>query len=175
VLIDESGFMLQPLTRRTWAPRGHTPVMDAWDRHDRLTVISALALTPHRRRCDLYFKLLRHNAKAEDFFWFLIEVRREIGRPLVVVWDRLAAHRKAQRWFDELDFQWIEFEYFPAYCPDLDPVEHVWATTKWGRLANWPAPGLDALEARVADDLHNQAGNQRLLKNHFTWAGLELN
>ena len=101
MLIDESGFMLQPLTRRTWAPRGQTPVMEVWVRHDRLTAISALALTPHRRRCDLYFKLLRHNAKAEDYFWFLIEVRREIGRPLVVVWDRLAAHRKAQRWFED--------------------------------------------------------------------------
>jgi hypothetical protein len=26
VLIDESGFMLQPVVRRTWAPKGETPI-----------------------------------------------------------------------------------------------------------------------------------------------------
>ena len=41
VFLDESGFMLQPLLRRTWAPQGETPLSHAWDRHDRLSVISA--------------------------------------------------------------------------------------------------------------------------------------
>lgn len=68
VLIDESGFMLQSLMRQTWAPVGNTPVMDAWDRHDRLTAITALTLASKTVRCHLYFKLLRHNANAEDFF-----------------------------------------------------------------------------------------------------------
>ena len=39
VFLDESGFMLQPLRRRTWAPRGQTPVQYAWDRHDRFSVL----------------------------------------------------------------------------------------------------------------------------------------
>jgi hypothetical protein len=30
--------MLQPLVRRTWAPRGETPVHRSWDRHDGLSV-----------------------------------------------------------------------------------------------------------------------------------------
>ena len=148
--------------------------MDAWDRHDRLTAITALTLTPKRARCKLYFQLLRHNAKADDFFWFLVELRRELKRPLIVVWDRLAAHRKAARWFHELEIKWIQFEYFPAYCPELDPVEHVWCTTKWGRLANWPAPNLDELEERVREDLESQSANQQQLKRHFAWAGLDL-
>lgn len=167
--------MLQPLMRRTWAPRGKTPVMDAWSRHDRLTAITALTLTPKQARCNLYFHLLRHNAKAEDFFWFLVELHQEIKRPMIVVWDRLAAHRKAARWFHELEIKWIQFEYFPAYCPELDPVEHVWCSTKWGRLANWPAPNLDELEQRVSEDLKSQSANQQQLKSHFAWAGLDLN
>jgi len=32
VFIDESGFMLQPVVRRTWAPRGETPILKSWDR-----------------------------------------------------------------------------------------------------------------------------------------------
>ncbi len=45
-LVDESGFMLQPVVRRTWAPRGETPVHRSWDRHDRLSVISAITVSP---------------------------------------------------------------------------------------------------------------------------------
>lgn len=123
--------------------------MKAWDRHDRLTAVTALALTPGRRRCKLFFELLDHNAKAEDFFWFVVNLRQEINRPLTIVWDRLSAHFKAARWLTELDCDWVRFVYLPPYCPDLNPVEHVWATTKWGRLANWPAPNIEAMGERV--------------------------
>ena len=43
VFIDETGFRLQPVNRRTWAPSGKTPVQRAWDRYDRLRVIGAVA------------------------------------------------------------------------------------------------------------------------------------
>ena len=55
VFLDETGFMLQPLNRRTWAPRGETPVQYAWDRRDRLSVIGALTLSPVRQRIGFYF------------------------------------------------------------------------------------------------------------------------
>ena len=167
--------MLQPLLRRTWAPRGKTPVINAWDRHDRLTAITALTLTPGRRKVGLYFELLNHNAKAEDFFWFLVALHRELKRPLVVVWDRLSAHRKAARVLLELGCRWISFEYLPAYCPDLNPVEHVWAKTKWGNLSNWPAPNIEEVRDRVEEDFHDQASQQSILKAHFRWAALDLN
>jgi transposase len=174
VLIDESGFMLQPLVRRTWAPRGQTPVLNAWDRHDRLTAITALVLSPKRRRCSLYFQLLDHNARFDDFVWFLVQLRKETRRRLLVVWDRLGGHRKAERILRLLGCEWLEFEYLPAYCPELNPVEHVWCTTKWGRLANWPAPGVEALRARVTADLTKQASQRQLLQQHFRWSGLDL-
>jgi hypothetical protein len=55
--------MLQPTVRRTWAPRGETPISHAWDRHDRLSVLSALTVSPgargrrrrRRRRVGLLF------------------------------------------------------------------------------------------------------------------------
>ena len=61
VLIDESGFILQPVVRRTWAPKGQTPIQYSWDRHDRLSVISAITMSPVRQRFGLYFRIHRHN------------------------------------------------------------------------------------------------------------------
>lgn len=166
--------MLHPLVRRTWAPRGKTPVINAWDRHDRLTAITALVLTPKRRRCSLYFELLDHNAHFDDFVWFVARLRKEVQRRLLIVWDRLGAHRKAQRILRQLGCDWVDFEYLPAYWPELNPTEHVWCTTKWGRLANWPAGNVDALADRVSEDLSDQGSDPNLLKQHFRWAGLDL-
>lgn len=166
--------MLEPLLRRTWAPRGETPVLKAWERHDRLTAITALTLTPHRKRVGLYFELLDHNACAEDFIRFLVHLHRETRHPLMVVWDRLGAHRKAAKAFDRSGCRWIDFEYLPAYSPELNPVEHVWVTTKWGRLANWPAPNIDSVHDRVSTDFQVQASSQHTLRGHFEWAGLDL-
>ena len=42
VFLDESGFMLQPVRRRTWAPSGQTPIQKAWDRHERLSAIGII-------------------------------------------------------------------------------------------------------------------------------------
>lgn len=166
--------MLQPLMRRTWAPRGQTPVMDAWDRHDRLTAITALALSPQRRRISLYFELLDHNATATDFLGFLLRLRDELKRPLWVIWDRLGAHRKAARLLEDVGAAWLNFTFLPAYCPELNPVEHVWSTTKWGALANWPAPNLEAMGERVGESFDNQADSQATLRGHFRWAELDL-
>lgn len=61
--------MLQPLRRRTWAPAGQTPVQNAWDRHDRLSAMSMLTVTPQRRRLGYHFSLWEHNITAEEVRW----------------------------------------------------------------------------------------------------------
>ncbi len=39
VFLDESGFQLTPSVRRTFAPRGQTPVLSCWDRRDQISAI----------------------------------------------------------------------------------------------------------------------------------------
>jgi hypothetical protein len=61
VFLDETGLMLQPLVRRTWAPRGQTPVLRSWDRHDRWSVMGALTAAPWALRLNFYFEFYDHN------------------------------------------------------------------------------------------------------------------
>jgi len=174
VLIDESGFQLQPLVRRTWAPKGQTPVMANWDRHDRATAIAALAWTPVTDTVEMYFQLQPHNATATDFIEFLHRLHEELKRTLIVIWDRLSAHRKAARLLRELGVKWAQFEWLPPYCPELNPVEHIWSTTKWGRLCNWPAKDIYDLAGGVHDDFTIQQTDKALLRSHFRAAELDL-
>ena len=166
--------MLQPLARATWAPIGETPILPQWERRDRLTGIAAVALDPCGGDLDLYFQLLPRNARFHDFICFLRELRDELRRDLIVVWDRLAAHRKADGLLTELDCDWVHMEYLPPYCPDLNPVEHVWSTTKWNHRPNWPPDDITAVYDGVEHSLTNQATDEYLLESHFDWAGLDL-
>lgn len=175
MLVDESGFLLQPLVRRTWAPAGQTPVLEAWDRRDRISAIAALALSPKRRRVRLFFRLLDHNARAEDFVAFLNDLRLDLGRKLHVVWDNLGAHRKAENFFAAIDCRWVQFHRLPPYAPELNPVEHVWSTGKWGPLANAPPEDLCQMRTDIDAELARQASEQQLLRAHFRWAELDLN
>src|SRR5437868_10491653 len=72
VFLDESGFQLTPSVRRTLAPRGQAPVLDCWDRRDRIAALSCITLSPVLGRPGLYFELLPvdetvHGAEAGAF------------------------------------------------------------------------------------------------------------
>ena len=65
VFVDESGFMLAPTVLRTWAPRGQTPRLRHWARHDRVSVLSALSVSPLRQHLGLYYQWHHHNIRLD--------------------------------------------------------------------------------------------------------------
>ena len=170
--VDESGFMLQPVRRRTWAPRGKTPVHYAWDRRDRLSAIAALTLSPGRRRPGVFFRLHAENIRAEQAVTFLLELRRHVRRRLVVVWDRLGAHRKAARLLRESHPGWFDFEFLPPYAPDLNPVEQLWNHTKYSELANVIPEDLNDLRDLVEFTIDENRRRTGLLKSFVACARL---
>jgi transposase len=171
VFLDETGLMLQPLVRRTWAPAGQTPVMYSWDRHDRLSVIAGLSLSARRRRIGLYFAVHEKNVKAEEAEAFLRQLQRSLGKKLIVVMDRWAVHRKVARMLagDER----FRIEWLPPYAPDLNPVEHVWNHTKYGDLANYVPDDLLDLELELECSIDQTRKRPELLRSFFHAAELE--
>lgn len=172
--MDESGFMLQPVVRRTWAPRGRTPLQYSWDRHDRLSALSALTLPPRRKRLGLYFQLYPHNISYEEVMAFLRLLHRHLGRKFILVLDRLAAHRKAVRLLQEAHPDWFEVEWLPAYAPDLNPTEMVWNHTKYSDLANFIPEDVHHLDEAVVTSMENLRGQGSLLRSFLQHVGLEL-
>lgn len=166
--------MLQPVVRRTWAPRGQTPIQYSWDRHDRLSAISALTVSPKRRRLGLYFHLQEANIRAEAAAEFLVQLRRALGRPLRVVWDRWSVHRKAARLLAARVGTAIDFEWLPPYAPELNPTEQVWTHTKYADLANFIPEDLAHLRSEVAASITSQRSTPRLLRSFFDHAQLRL-
>lgn len=174
VLIDESGFMLQPVVRHTWAPKGQTPIHYSWDRHDRLSVIVGITIAPYQRRLGLYFQMYDHNIRFEEVITFLYVVHRHLRRKLIVVMDRYSSHRKAVRLLQEGGVDWLEVEWLPAYAPELNPTEMVWNHAKYADLANFIPDDLEALLQAVDASITDIRKDSDLIRSFFKYAELEL-
>lgn len=172
VFLDETGLMLGPLVRRTWAPKAQTPVMYCWDRRDRLSVIAALSLSAPAKRVGLYFAVHEKNITAEETEAFLRQVQRSLGRKLIVVMDRWAVHRKAAKSLFGDERFWIEW--LPPYAPDLNPVEHVWKHTKYDDLANYVPDDLLDLELELDWSIDQTRRRPELLRSFFHAAKMKI-
>lgn len=172
VFLDETGFMLQPVVRRTWAPKGQTPIHYSWDRRDRLSVISAIAVSPTRRLLQLYFDIHDHNIDTDAFEWFVRWLRRRVRRNITLVVDRWSVHRSGVRRLLDRFGQKVQVEWLPPYAPELNPVEQVWSHTKYADLANYIPDDARALADEVIHSLDQAGTDQKLLRSFFHHAEL---
>jgi transposase len=175
IFLDESGFQLTPVVRRTLAPRGHTPVVTAWDRRDRLSAISCVTVSPGVAPPGLYFELLPTgvNVRAEDVVAFLHQLRTELPGAWTVVWDRNNIHSKSvlvRAWLAAHPD--VVVEDFPAYAPDLNPDEMVWSWVKYGQLANFAPQDVAELHARLLTEFAWATFDKELLAGFINHAGL---
>lgn len=166
--------MLQPTVRRTWAPRGQTPILRGYDRRDRLSAISAITVSPTRRRLGLYFDILNHNVKTDDFEIFVQRLLRRLRRPITLVLDRYSVHRGATRRLLARYPRRVRVEWLPAYAPELNPDEQVWNRAKYTDLANFVPDNVDHLGHALADSLRQTRSQQTLLRSFFQHARLPL-
>lgn len=162
------------MNRRTWAPTGETPVQRAWDRYDRLSVIGAVALSPTRRTISTPFQIHDDNIRTDQVVAFLTELRRKLQRPMIVVWDRWSVHRAAAKRIEASRVKTVEFEWLPAYAPELNPVEPRWSHAKYGKLANFVPDDVPHLKRKARSTLKSQHASHSLKQSFFKSAQLKL-
>ena len=177
VFLDESGFMLTPTVRRTLAPRGKTPILRSRDRHDRISAISAITLSPKGKRLGLHFRLLPDdtNARGEDTVEFLRGLRRRLPVPLTILWDKGNIHdrSKAVRAYPA-EHPSIETVRFPSYTPEANPDEGVWQHAKHGRLANFTPHDTTELRAELVKELERLHRRPKLLASFIRHARIPI-
>jgi transposase len=175
VFLDEAGFMLTPLVRRSLWPRGCRQVIDALQRHDRISAISCVALGINDEQPELYFELLPEglNVTAESIVAFLNDLRRDLPGPLTIVWDRHQGHSRAQLVKEWLASQKdVVLEDLPPYAPKLNPDEMVWSWLKYGQLANLCPRDVAELRGHLITELEWATFDRKLLAGFFNHAKL---
>ena len=135
---------LTPVVRRTWAPRGQTPVLRARFNWKRISMAAALAYQPDGASARLLFATRAGAYNDESLIEFLRQLRCHLPAKVTLLWDGLPSHRsKTMQAYLRSQRHWLVAEPLPAYAPDLNPVEGLWGNIKGQELANLCADTID--------------------------------
>lgn len=138
---------MAPLVRRTWALDGQTPILHQRGRsYQKVSMIAALSVPPARARIGLYFSMYKcRNIDSIYDARFLKRLMCHLQKPLIIVWDRGSIHRGGPVKNYVTAHRNLHMEYFPAYAPELNPVEPFWGYLKQNSLANFAPSDIGEL------------------------------
>jgi hypothetical protein len=174
VFQDESGVSERPAVRRTWAPRGQTPVLIHAFNWKKLSLCAALAYRWDGRRSRLYFQTRPESYHAESLIAFLRDLRRHLrGQQATLIWDGLPAHKsRLMQAYLQSQRHWLRVEPLPGYAPDLNPVETLWSNLKGQELANRCSQGLGEADTAVRQGMARVTHTKQLAFAFLHHAGL---
>ncbi len=98
--------------------------------------------------------LHRGNIRSPQLVGFLQALRCHRCRQVILLWDRLPAHR-SRRVAEAIEQHraWLQVEWLPAYAPELNPVEPLWDYLDDTALANTPMENLGRLRRQLRSGL----------------------
>jgi transposase len=101
-------------------------------------VIGALAYPVRSPKRNRVFLMTHAGAiRSPEVVRFLQHLRRHVRGPVVLFWDGLNAHRSLYtRTYLDAERSWLQVHRLPAYAPELNPVEGLWAWLKGTAAAN---------------------------------------
>jgi transposase len=171
---DESGISEKPVVRTTWSLKGQTPVIHSSGGWKNLTMAGVLLFTPKGNRPRIWFQLQAGAMNKSDFVRLLRYIKRMMkGKKLLLIWDGLPAH-KAKEVTEYIKSQrhWLRVERYPAYAPELSPVEFIWSPMKQKDLAQIPPKGLAHLVRVIKHSFRRIKANSSLLTGALKKAGV---
>ena len=94
---------------------------------------------------ELVFGMRAGSYDEDSLIEFLGELHTHLaGKRVTLLWDGLPSHRsKKMKAYLASQRLWLVVERLPAYAPELNPVEKLWANLKGSELANLCAETLD--------------------------------
>lgn len=161
---DEAGVSLIPYIRTTWAPKGKTPVIKITGKKGGICVSSAIS--PAGR---MIFRIEKSRMTAETYVDFLSKIiLQHPRRKIVLVSDNAPIHKaKLVKEFVLSNAKRITLFNIPAYSPELNPDEHVWAYLKAYELVAHQAQNKEELKKLVNKKMHKIASKKNLINSFF--------
>lgn len=166
--MDESGLSTRPHRVRTWAPRGKTPILQETFNWKSLSIIAGLSLW------SFYFQIHPGSIRSAQVVGFLKGLYRHCrGRKLLVIWDGAPIHRsKTVKTYLEEQKGKIWVERLPAYAPELNPVEYLWAHLKEHEIGNLIVREAWQLSHQATAALRKMRRRPRIIRACFAQAEL---
>lgn len=178
---DEAGRALRPPKGRTWARRGHTPVIKVCAKGSGRVSIAALLAVRPGARARLLFTLREHRGRKgerkslseRDYARLLDSAHRQLRAPILLIWDNLNTHVDTVMRELIAARPWLTVHRLPSYAPDLNPVEALWAHLRTS-MGNLLTTSVDQLSAAARSRLKSLQYRPTVLKGFMAEAGLTL-
>ena len=122
---------------------------------------------------NFYFEMFEDTIKGEHVVVFLQHLQRAIPGKMMILWDGLPAHRSrfVSDYLETLDGN-IVTSRLPAYAPELNPVEYIWAHLKHHELPNVCSRNLWSLGTRARQTLQRMRRRPRLIQAFWKQSSL---
>jgi transposase len=127
--------LLIPTRRRTWGPRGQTPIIRYSYKHDRISALATLTVSSVRKHMGLYVRFQQDNFRGLHVAAFLRQLLHHLRGNVILLWDQGRHHKGPHLARLRQDYPRLHIEWFPGYAPELNPAEQIWNDFK-GHTAN---------------------------------------
>jgi DDE superfamily endonuclease len=176
VFFDESAVSLIPPVRRTWSQRGRTPILRhrlAWKK---ASMAAALGYWPDGTKARLCFHLQQDAYDTDSLVGVLEQLAGFYrGQRVVLLWDGLSSHWSYKmRAHLATQRDWLTVERLPAYAPELNPVEGLWASLKGGELANFAGDSLAEVADQAQRGIRRVCDSDSLVVGFLAHTGLSI-
>ena len=132
------------------------------------------AAMPYRMRIHRGRKGERRSMSEADYAGLITAAHQQLHAPVILIWDNLNIHISApMRTFTDAHRDWLTVVRLPAYAPDLNPAEGVWANMKNG-LGNLAARDVGQLAAVLRNRLKSIQYRPELIGGFLAQTGLTL-
>jgi len=166
--MDEGRFGRISVLSPCWAPPGVRPKVARQVVRQSLYAFAAVSLPQATLTCRLSAKC---NTDAMSLF-ILDMLAAHPDQPLVVFLDGAGWHKakrlpRAER---------LHLEYLPPYCPECNPVEHIWDEIREKGFANRYFETLEGVEVQLKTQLELLGADTPRLRSLclFDWIKAEL-
>ncbi|NOK08967.1 transposase [Corallococcus exercitus] len=172
--LDETGSTFRARLGTTWAPIGTAPTLHRLSRRREVSSIVLLVAPTQWRQPQVLARHFEGAIHAEQVPFALRYFRQRVGRPLLIIWDHLAAHRARQvkdwlaRHPDDFQVEWL-----PSYAPELNPEEGCNSWVK-GRLLNALPRDVAELHHLTRSEFRRLQRRPRVLRSLFRQARLRV-
>jgi transposase len=148
---------------------GQTPILREWWTRDHRSAIAAIS--PEGK---LSFHSQAQAIDSADVVAFLEHLLREVSGRMIILWDGAPMHRRhlSKACLAHGAAERLHLERLPAYAPDLNPGEGLWAHRKGVELRNVCCFNLGHLRQELRDAVKRVRRKPRLIQSFFRGAKL---
>ena len=173
--LDETGFSDRPTVRRTWSPKGKTPVIPTAGGWKNRTLIGTIVTDPRAKQQPKFYGMIPpRSVHAQDCIAYLKQLKRHIkGKKLILLWDGLSAHTaKRTKEYIVSQKDWLTVMRTPTYAPEVNPPEYLWSAMKTKDLSNTQSGTIQDVDAHIRRSLRRVRRSKTLLRGCLKASGL---